>query len=215
MSYIDQNNFFALAYRTGTDNWTNIPFSRRAHELTLYVPKGGLVLDIGAGRGKTMFELASLGFRVIGLENNPDLIARGNETIKDRGLGSEVRFVHGDVLAIPLADKSFDAVVDMGLLQHMKPEDFKIYVEEIARALKQGGLFFLVVLSKKTENFFSWHPRKSDTSDFLLEGVRYHFFSDDEIKALFEPDFDIRYINYDMPFGEKDTIYTVALMRKK
>ncbi len=215
MSYETQNDFFAQAYRTGTDAWTAIPFERKAHELALYLPQGALILDVGAGRGRLLFDLADLGYRAIGLENNPTLVARGNNMIKDGGFEKQLRFMQGDALDIPLADQSFDGISDIGLLQHLTPADYSVYVSEITRVLKQGGFFFLVVLSKNSPNFLSWKPQKSDNADFEKEGVHYHFFSDDEITKLFEKDFEIRHIDHDTPFGMKDVDFAVVLLKKK
>ncbi len=215
MSYSSQNNFFAQAYRTGTDAWSAIPFTRRAHELGLYLPHGALVLDIGAGRGRLLFDLAELGFRAIGLENNPELIARGNNEILAKNLDKDLRFLHGDALNIPLADQSFDGASDIGLLHHVLPQDYPTYVSEVARVLKPGAFFFLVVLSKNTPNYLSWKPQKSEAADYEKEGVHYHFFSDDEIKKLFEKDFEIRHIDHDTPFGPKDADFAVVLLKKK
>lgn len=215
MSYETQDNFFAQAYRTGTDAWTAIPFERKAHELGLYLPQGALILDLGAGRGRLLFDFAELGYRAIGLENNPALVARGNNMILEKGLDKELRFMHGDALNIPLADQCFDGMSDIGLLQHILPSDYSTYVSETARVLKQGGFFFLIVLSKNSPNFLSWKPQKSETADFEKEGVHYHFFSDEEITKLFEKDFEIRHIDHDTPFGVKDVDFAVVLLKKK
>lgn len=215
MSYEAQDNFFAQAYRTGTDAWTAIPFERKAHELGLYLPQGALILDLGAGRGRLLFDLAELGYRAIGLENNPALVTRGNNIILEKGLDKQLRFMQGDALDIPLSDQSFDGISDIGLLQHILPSDYRTYVSETARVLKQGGFFFLIVLSKNSPNFLSWKPQKSETADFEKEGVHYHFFTDEEITKLFEKDFEIRHIDHDTPFGVKDVDFAVVLLKKR
>ena len=215
MSYSDQNDFFARAYRTGTDRWTNTPFSRRADELTLYLPKGAMILDIGAGRGGLLYELQSLGFHVIGLENNLDLVASGNSEIKNKKIQHEARFIAGDVLSIPLANSSFDASIDIGLLHHLLPSHHGEYMKEVARVLKHEGFFFLVVLSSETEHFFTHSPKHDGTVDRNLEGVHYHFFSDTEIRELAEPYFNVRSIVHEAPFGSKDVVYSIVLLKKK
>ena len=215
MSYAPQDTFFAQAYRTGTDHWTNIPYNRRPHELALYLPKGSLVLDLGTGRGKLLFELADLGFRAIGLENNADVIKRGNNQILDKKLDGDIRFLEGTALDIPLTDGSFDGVVDVGLLHHIKPEDYPTYVEEAHRVLKVGGYFFMVVLSKDTPHYLSWNPSREDASDFKHEGVRYHFFSDDEIRRMFEKDFEVMQLEHDHPYGPSGATFAVVLLKKK
>ncbi len=215
MDYQDQNTYFARAYRTGTDHWSHIPFTRRAHEITEHLPKGSLVLDLGTGRGRLLFDLAGLGYRAIGLENNPELVARGNNAILLRGQEKELRFFEGDALDIPLANDSFDGLVDIGLLHHISPEDYTMYVSETARVLKTNGYFFLVVLSKNTPAFYSWHPAKDEISDYEYERVRYHFFHDQELKDLFEKSFEIVDFAHDLPYGSKDAIYTVMLLKKR
>jgi cyclopropane fatty-acyl-phospholipid synthase-like methyltransferase len=162
-----------------------------------------------------VFELASLGFKVIGLENNPELVARGNAEVKARGKEKETRFIEGDALAAPFVDGSFDALVDVGLLQHFKKEDHVRYVAELARLVKQGGLVFLVVLSKVTKQYLSWPVRESDTSEFTHEGVHYYFFSDEELDALLLPSFSVVHREYDAPQGPDDAVFATLLLRKK
>ena len=215
MSYSDQDNFFATAYRTGTDTWTAIPFNRRAHELALFLPKGSMVLDIGAGRGRLIFDLVKLGYRAIGIENNPILIKKVNEDIKDRQLEKDLRFIEGSALDIPLADHSFDGVVDVGLMQHMKPTDMPRYLREVLRVLRTGGFFFVTTLSRRTPKFLNITPSMTDIADYQIEGVHYHFFSDAELTELFEKDFEIKQLEHDMPFGRDGAIYTVLLLKKK
>lgn len=215
MSYEHQDRFFAQAYRTGTDHWSNIPYGRRAHELALYLPKGSLILDLGTGRGKLLFELAELGFRVIGLENNTEMVKRGNNQIHEKNLASDTRFMEGSALDIPLADESFDAVADIGLLHHIKPADYPAYASEAARVLKPGGFFFLVTLSKATPQYLSWRPNQEDGADFEHEGVRYHFFGDHELKELFIEKFEIVQLEHDHPYGPTGTTFAVVLLKKK
>lgn len=214
MSYEHQDTFFAQAYRTGTDHWSTIPYGRKAHELALYLPKGSLVLDLGTGRGKLLFELAELGFRAIGLENNPNLVRSGNNLIKEKGLEGDIRLLEGSALDIPLADECFDALTDIGLLHHIKPEDYQAYAAEAARVLKPGGFFFLVALSKDTPNHFSWRPN-AEGSDFEREGVRYHFFEDAELKELFIKNFETIQLEHDSPYGPNGTTFAVMLLKKK
>ena len=215
MSYADQDMFFAEAYKTGKDFWTDLPFGRHANDLMLFVPKGSAVLEVGAGRGHLLYKLHELGFKAIGLENNQTLVADGNSKIKNDKLENNIRFVFGNALNIPIEKDNVDAVVDVGLMHHIQPKDFTTYISETSRVLKQGGFFFLSVLSKKTPSYFKWNPASESKNDYEVEGVHYHFFEDDEIKKLFENLFEIKKISYDSPFGEKDTTYLIAILKKK
>ena len=215
MSYTEHDKFFAQAYRTGTDYWTRIPFKRRPNEIALYLPREAFVLDLGAGRGRLLYDLANLNLRAIGLEKNPELVHKGNSEINNKKLEHSLRFKEGDVLDIPFTDGSFNAVVDVGLFQHLKLEDCPQYVSEVARVVAKDGYFFLVVLSKHTENYFFWHPKDSAQNVFEKEGVRYHFFSDEEIQNLFNKDFNIKYLHYDAPHGPKDAVFAIVLLQRK
>ena len=155
------------------------------------------------------------GFRAIGLENNPELVARGNNAIMLRGLEKEIRFFQGDALDIPLASESFDGLADIGLLHHIHPNEYPAYVSEATRVLKSGGYFFLVVLSKNTSTYFTWHPSKDAVNDYEHEGVQYHFFSDEELRTMFEKDFEIKDLAHDIPYGPKDAVFSVLLLKKK
>ncbi len=215
MSYADEDMFFAEAYHTGDDLWTDIPFKRHAQKLMLFIPKGSNVLDIGAGRGHMLRELGKFGFRVIGLESSEMLVVQGNSDLKNEQIDKELRFVQGNTLNMPFVEKSFEAVVDVGHLQHIPVDDFDTYVNETARVLKQDGLLFLAVLSKKTPRYFKWYPAIEQKNDYELEGVRYHFFTEEEISKMFGKYFEVVKIKGDAPFGKNDTMYLIALLRRK
>jgi ubiquinone/menaquinone biosynthesis C-methylase UbiE len=215
MAYAEQDTFFARAYRTGTDAWTRIPYNRKPLELALFLPKGSMILDIGAGRGHLLYDYAKLGFRAIGLENNPELVKKGNAEIKAHDLEKDLRFMEGTALDIPLSDASFDAVSDIGLLQHIASEDQTQYVSEVARVLKPGGIAYIIVLSKHTPSYLSWKPSANELSDYIQEGVQYHFFSDEELRRMFEPKFEVSVLDRDAPFGPTNATFAVCILKKK
>ncbi len=216
MDYSSQKKSFQTSYATGSDHWTNLPLSAKTSELVEALSPGAMVLDIGSGRGKFPFELAKNGFKVIGMDIVPSIVEKNNAEVKNFKLESKIRFIEGDVLDIPLSDASFDAVADIGLLQHIHPEDWSEYRNEVTRVLKPGGYFFLITLSKNTSSFLSWKPKNTAFKDFAHNGLFYHFFTNEEIAVLFENDFSIvseRAETID-EHGDKVT-YIVTLMKKK
>lgn len=216
MDYSSQKKSFQTSYSTGNDHWTHLPFAFKGGELTQSLKVGDMVLDLGSGRGKFPFELAQNGFKVIGLDVVGTLVEKNNLEVKNFKLESKLRFIEGDVLDIPLTDASFDAVADIGLLQHIHPEDWIDYRSEIVRVLKSGGYFFLITLSKKTQTFLSWKPATATFGDFTHDGMFYHFFTKEELNILFESDFDILSERVETVTEHNDQVsYIVTLMKKK
>ena len=189
--YQNQKEYFEHAYDTGSDIWTKIPLQVKNSKFLDSLKPDSMILDIGAGRGSLTFELANMGFKVIGIDYVKKIVDRNNEEVKNHGLAGKVRFMEGDVLDISFQDASFDAVVDVGLLQHLKQSDWQQYESEIARVLKQGGLFLNISLSRETASYLSWFPKGSTTGNFEFEDVNYYFFTNDEIRNLFQRDFEI------------------------
>lgn len=180
-----QKNYFEIAYRTGSDIWTHIPYHHVAMQVLPPLAPDAMVLDLGAGRGLWISKLVADGSRAIGLEYISDLVRRGNQDIKLHGFADRARFIHGDVRDIPLADRSFDAVTDIGVLQHLDPGDWHQYASEIARVIRPGGYVMNVSLSKETQRFLGFRPKQSAESRFEKFGVSYYFFSKEELNSLF------------------------------
>jgi len=180
-----QKNYFEIAYRTGSDIWTHIPYQTTAITILPPLAQDALVLDLGAGRGIWLRRLIDEGYRVIGLDYISDVVAHGNRDIKFHHLESKARFVYGDVRDIPLADHSFDAVTDIGALQHLDTADWNQYISEVKRVVKSGGYVLNVSLSKETPRFLGFHPKTATQSQFEKFGVSYYFFSADELNNLF------------------------------
>lgn len=98
--------------------------------------RGARVLDLACGTGDIAFEMARRGASVTAL----DVTRRMLQLARDRGRreGPGVRFVCGDMMALPLAEARFD-IVTTGYGLRNVPEIVPA-VREIARVLRPGGL---------------------------------------------------------------------------
>jgi ubiquinone/menaquinone biosynthesis C-methylase UbiE len=201
MNYKDQKKYFEIAYRTGSDKWTHLPFKERGKILMEQLPKGALILDVGCGRGLFDKQLAEAGYSVIGMDFEGDIIKKINEEVKNWGLSGKLKFVEGDVLDIPFTDSSFDAVCDFGLMENLYKEDWEEYVSEINRVLKPGGFYLNISLSRETHQFFEFYPKGSENGEFEKYGVHYHFFKKEEMKEIFNH--DLNTINQDIELTGK------------
>jgi ubiquinone/menaquinone biosynthesis C-methylase UbiE len=191
MDYSEQKNFFEIAYRTGSDLWTNKNYQTKILEYLEMIPNDSMTLDVGSGRGKLAFIMAETGLRVIGIDYIPKLAEIGNIEVKAKNLEGRVKFVEGDVFDIPFSDVSFDSVVDLALLQHLRRDDWQKYKNEIDRVLKSGGYVLLVCLSKETEKFFEFLPPESTECDFEKYGMFYHFFTPKELNEIFGENYKV------------------------
>jgi len=180
-----QKNYFEIAYRTGSDVWTHMPYHATAMKMMPPLPQDAFILDVGVGRGLWLNKLVKEGYRVIGLDYVADIVRLGNRDLKLHGNAERARFIHGDVRDIPLADATFDAVTDIGVLQHLNLVDWSKYLDEIKRVVKPGGYILNVSLSKETPRFLGFRPKTSSDSVFEKFDVSYYFFSSDEITHLF------------------------------
>lgn len=109
--------------------------NRRLHEaiLSAFRIDSETVLDVGCGGGWIASALLPLGKRVISFD-----VAFGNvEKVSQKHKAENHFGVVGDVLNLPFADGSLDAVVSAEVIEHVL--DTKAFVENLVRVLKPGG----------------------------------------------------------------------------
>lgn len=191
MGYLEHKEHFNIAYKTGTDVWTHPYTTKESLVLTGKLPRGAYILDIGSGRGFLSKHLADMGFKVIGIDFEGEIVKKTNEDIKDWGLEGKLKFVEADILSIPFPDESFDGACDFGLFETLNKEDWPTYVKEVHRVLKPGGFYLNVSLSRETQNFFEFSPKKEEAVDFEKYGIHYHFFGKDEMRDIFANKFTL------------------------
>jgi SAM-dependent methyltransferase len=95
------------------------------------LPKGGRILDVGAGRGRFVLDARRQGLDAIGLELEPGAIAVWS--------AGHVPGVVGDGMRTPFGARSFDAVRMKEVIEHV--EQPLALIKEARRLLKPGGLF--------------------------------------------------------------------------
>jgi len=94
------------------------------------------LLDAGCGTGFNLLELARLG-RATGVDLSRDAIA----FCRERG----VRAARANVLALPFADATFDAVTSFDVIYHAWVTDDRAAARELARVLRPGGVLLVRV----------------------------------------------------------------------
>ena len=132
---------------------------------------GARVLDNGCGLGLIPAFLSSLGFSVKGIDidvgGQPE-VAEEAFAFEWASLGSErknphlttdmwaglaaefgIEFESYDGRRIPAADGSFDAVLEHGVFEHIRPDVLPGSLAEIHRVLADGGLFLVFRTPRK------------------------------------------------------------------
>jgi ubiquinone/menaquinone biosynthesis C-methylase UbiE len=96
------------------------------------------ILEIGFGSGVLLPELSKRAIHLCGIDIH-DSVGRVNEMLKKEGLNAAL--ANGDILHLPYKDETFDCVISIATLEHIKqlPEA----ISEIRRILKKGGVAVL------------------------------------------------------------------------
>jgi len=107
--------------------------------VAMLVPRDARILDLGCGYGRTLAQLAALGYhRLVGIDTAGAMVARGRRQYPDLDLR---------VLApgpLPFADATFDAVLLIAVLTCVPADDDqRTLVAEVHRVLRPGGLLYL------------------------------------------------------------------------
>jgi ubiquinone/menaquinone biosynthesis C-methylase UbiE len=101
---------------------------------------GGRALELGCGRGVGTELILDLfrADRVDAFDLDPRMVALARKRVRKRG--ARVHLWVGDATAIPVAEDTYDAVFDFGIIHHI-PE-WRRALHEVRRVLKPGGRFY-------------------------------------------------------------------------
>jgi demethylmenaquinone methyltransferase/2-methoxy-6-polyprenyl-1,4-benzoquinol methylase len=126
------------------DRWAQILSfgnDRRWHDLLvdrLPVGPDSLVADVATGTAAVAQTIAwRHGCRVVGIDQNEAMLARGRERVRAAGMDGRIELVRGEAEALPLEDGSVDALVHTYLLRYV--DDPPAVLRELARAVRPGG----------------------------------------------------------------------------
>ena len=101
------------------------------------------VLELGCGVGRIGREIAPRVAHWEGTDISSNMIGVARERLAEHG---NVGFTELNRSSLqPLADASFDKAYCVAVFIHMDKEDFFLYLEEMARVLKPGGLVYFDV----------------------------------------------------------------------
>ncbi|MFN8483496.1 MAG: class I SAM-dependent methyltransferase [Anaerolineae bacterium] len=132
------------------------------------LPRGGRVLDLGAGSGWAARRMAADGFRAVALERSAGRVARA------RGDGA-LAFVLGDMRTLPFEAAVFDGVWACASLLHLSRREMPAALGGIRRLLREGGTLYVSMKAGEGEG---WQSRGHDAARFFA------YYGGDELDAL-------------------------------
>lgn len=213
--YAQQRRYFEEAYRTGVHGWpTEEPSAFVREFLRGFRGKrrAGRVLDIGCGEGRHALLFAGVGYETVGVDLQPLAIRRALGFARAAGVRRRLRFLVGDVFALPFGPGAFDVLIDYGCLHHVMKKDFPRYLRSTVPLLRPGGHVLLSCFSTR----FKHHPGERRRRDWLVHRGHYdRFFRKGDFKALFGGHYDILKAREERDRVHPHYVFHHVLMRKK
>lgn len=111
----------------------------------------GKLLDVGCSHGTYGFELAKLGYQVMGIDINRESIQLAKKIKNYSGI-KNISFYEMDILSNRFTENLFDVIITFETLEHIQ-EDSKA-IQEFHRILKEKGLLIISVpYAEKMEEY--------------------------------------------------------------
>lgn len=170
----------------------------------------GKILDIGSGNGRHSEMFAKCGFETCGIDIAPSAVKFAVSNAAKKKLS--IKYLCADFLAKEFSPHHFTAIIDCGLLHHLRQSRWTVYKKQIINILKPGGYYFLLIFSDKTAEIKQFGKRHGNWSK--RHHHYYHYFSQEEIAKLFgaKLKLDKKYV---IKKGEKDIFYNIFIFKKE
>jgi SAM-dependent methyltransferase len=115
-------------------------YSARQVDAALDLKKTDRLLELGCGVGRIGRELAPKVAHWEGADISANMLGVARDRLKDFSNVGLTELTRSNLK--PLADASFDKAYCVAVFIHMDKEDFCLYLEDLARVLKPGGVLF-------------------------------------------------------------------------
>jgi SAM-dependent methyltransferase len=147
----------------------DIPFYREMAERA-----GDPILDAMCGAGRVLLPLASLGYRLVGVDSSQPMIDIARERVRSAGLTTQVELMHGDIRSIELPAAHFPlAFVAVNSFMHMERiKDQLAALAAIRRALVPDGVLLIDVFNPDPVALSRENGQLVFEREFELDGQR-------------------------------------------
>ena len=141
-SWWSENGYFNML-RWFINPW-RVPYFKATIVENGIDPRDASVLDVGCGGGLLAEEIASMGFRVTGIDQSEKSIDVARMHSEQNGLAIDYR--SGSAEELPFGNGSFSMVTCCDVLEHMR--GWERVLREIGRVLKPGGILFYDTINR-------------------------------------------------------------------
>lgn len=133
----------------------------------LDIQPGERMLEVGAGTGHALAEMARRGAHLTALDIAEGMLQAARKRNQAAGLeGAAVNFVQGDALRLPFPSENFDAVFISFTLELFDTPEIPLVLAECRRVLRPGGRMGVVALVKEARTsvrVYEWFHARMPT----------------------------------------------------
>ena len=180
----DQQRHWVETFAANAEMYGPEPSEPGSHAAGRFAAEGlSAVLELGAGQGRDTFELLRRGLEVHALDFAPDALA-GIAALAGPELAGRLRTTVHDVrLALPFAERSFDACYShMLFTMALTTEELEALAGEVHRVLRPGGLCIYTV--RHTGDAHYGAGRSLGDNRYENGGFVVHFFDRQLVERL-------------------------------
>lgn len=143
-----------------------------------YLKSNARILDLGCGLGCTVVPLSTLGYKVVGIDNNSRVVRVAKQNAKT--FGKDIKIIKSDIFRVSKIFKanSFDACISGGLLEHFKRNKIRKIIKmqlEIAPLV----IASMPVKTKRTMKHYGF-TNKTALNHISFDGIYRNFWSEKE-----------------------------------
>lgn len=153
------------------------------------------ILEIGCGPGANIWYLSREGFAAYGIDGSEIAIQQAQERMNTEGLKADL--MTGDILELPYANETFDAVIDVECLYANSLHNASKILEEVSRVLKNNGQLY-----SRTFSTNMYIGQSTDQKEFaeVVDGPMANkgftrLMNPEDIRNLYSPLFKIKSID--------------------
>lgn len=144
------------------------------------LPAGSRILDVGCGCGRHLFPLSSC-YSTTGIDISVTALGKAKDYLKKQNRKAD--YATASLTHLPFKEETFDAVICLGVLQHLTEPGRSAAVSQIRRILKCKGLVFFEVFGSQDMRYGG---EEVEERTFVRQhGILYHYFTLEEIRILF------------------------------